>query len=269
MPWKVTYFFTQAVGRIGGWSENFWNSQTDQSGVILAADRLNSLLEALHGRSSYIIGRRISAVATFRRVAVNTWTQDTFNAQVSPATLSDYPTTSLLMVLRSNPDYVTRQWTKGIPDAVVDNGGFYKPTSTYARQVETFFRQLREGGNGWCLRVLDRGQANKIVQAITQAGIVTVAAHGYDNNDLVRISRARGMTVANAIWRITVIDANSFSLQGWTGGSTTPVYEGNGVVRRQIYAYPAISDCSIDRATKHNVGRPFALLSGRRRRRRT
>ncbi len=48
---------------------------------------------------------------------------------------------------------------------------------------------------------------------------VTVTAHGYATGQMVRIASVGGNTNANGDWTITVIDPNTFSLNGSTGNA--------------------------------------------------
>lgn len=47
--------------------------------------------------------------------------------------------------------------------------------------------------------------------------VITIASHGYVTNDQVTITGVLGNTAANGSWFITVINANTFSLNGATG----------------------------------------------------
>lgn len=61
--------------------------------------------------------------------------------------------------------------------------------------------------------------------------VVTITAHGYETGDQATISGVLGNTAANGNWTITVINANTFSLNGSTGnGSYTS--GGTCVIRR-------------------------------------
>lgn len=263
MPYHVSYFFKQNVGRIGGWSENYWNNLTDLPTVNTKAQAFLPVLRALHGRQSVCNHIRVSDAATFRVTEITLVPGDV-NPEVLGTTFSDYPTTALGTLLGAAPSYKVRAWLKGTWDSIIDVGGFYDPGPNFTINVGAWAAHLTTGTNGWALRVIDRAQPLKVVRDITQAGVVTVLAHGYADNSRVRISRSKGLTQANALWRITVIDGDSFSLQGWVTPAVATPYQGNGTVRLQSYIYPSINSAKIERATKRNIGRPFGLLSGRR-----
>ena len=55
--------------------------------------------------------------------------------------------------------------------------------------------------------------------------VQTVAAHGYGDNDTVVVSGVTGNTAANGTWKITLVAADKFSLDGSTGNGA---YAGGG-----------------------------------------
>ncbi len=61
--------------------------------------------------------------------------------------------------------------------------------------------------------------------------VVTVTAHGYETGDQATISNVVGNTAANGNWTITVLTANTFSLDGSTGNGAY-VSGGTCVIRR-------------------------------------
>lgn len=63
------------------------------------------------------------------------------------------------------------------------------------------------------------GSTSKTITAATNASpiAVTSASHGYSSNDVLNITGVAGNTAANGTWIITVIDANTYSLNNSTG----------------------------------------------------
>ena len=269
MPFKLSFQYQQQTVKLGGWTENFWCGLSDLTAATAKAGQLRTLLDPLHGNTTFLTGCRISDAATFRDVTLLSWPLNTQNPGTSPGSVSDYPTNALLLRLTGLPNYRTQQWLKGIWDGVIASGGYYQPTATYQGYMQAFLAFLTAGSNSMVLRVLDKSQAFKPIKDITQAGVVNCTGHGYSDNAMVRISRCRGLTQANNVWRITRIDADTFSLQGWVAPSPATPYLGNGVSRLRLYTYVPIGGGSIIRATEHAVGRPLEQLIGRRRTRRT
>ena len=61
--------------------------------------------------------------------------------------------------------------------------------------------------------------------------VITATAHGFTTGDQVQISGVLGNTTANGTFSITVIDANSFSLNG-ADGSTSNAYTSGGTAKK-------------------------------------
>lgn len=59
--------------------------------------------------------------------------------------------------------------------------------------------------------------------------VITAPGHGYHSNDHVNITEVNGNTAANGTWVITVVDANTFQLNGSNGDGN---YTGGGSVMR-------------------------------------
>ena len=68
---------------------------------------------------------------------------------------------------------------------------------------------------------------------------ITCTAHGYTTGDSITISDVLGATEANGTWTITVIDANTFDLQG---SAYSQAYAGGGTAMKE----QAISDVTIN-----------------------
>lgn len=68
-------------------------------------------------------------------------------------------------------------------------------------------------------RVWDIGAKAKDITEATQASpiVLTVAGHGLNTGDTVIVSGVGGNTSANGTWRVTVMDVNTFSLNGSAG----------------------------------------------------
>lgn len=267
MPFHVTFFFVQQTAKSGGWSENFWNQLSDLNAVFAKAADLGNALLGVHGHTSYITTIRYSEVGAFRRAFVQELS-NTFNPQVGNGVVSDYPTTALLLRMSQDPNYVTNQWVKGIPDSQVAGGGFYLPTGSYVAAVNTLMGTLTTGANGWAMRCQDKAIPKKAIFSISGTGVVSVPNHGYFDGDYIRVSRVQGYTKANKIWKIQVVDANSFQLLFWVAPPTGTVMGGNPTAQKQGKTLISPQKAVFIRATEHKVGRPFATLTGRRRIRR-
>jgi hypothetical protein len=265
MPFRVSYFFVQAIGRTGGWSENYWNSNTDIEPCVRAGVKLATALRQCHGLQSNLRYMRISDAATFRDVTLVEYVGEGAQ-QTNGNTDSDYPTNAAGLKLVGSGNYVTRQWIKGVEDTAINDGGLWLPSGRTTRNFNAFFAILQTTSEQWVLKRLNRATPKLVVENVTNAGVVSITGHGYANNAKIRISRCRGTFFINQLWTIKRIDADSFSLIGYVPQTNNPVYRGGGTSQLQTPTYVPITNASIERATKHNVGRPFAQLTGRRRR---
>ncbi len=266
MAFKVSFAFSQQMALLGGWTENFWSSLTDLGQCTTNAADLGNALARIHGNTTAWTRTRISDALNPRNVMLVTGPAYTTGVG-DPTRVSDYAAVAGLLVSQGFGNYPVRQWLKGLWDSATNTGGFWNPPSNMTGYLNAFYGLLTNSKSAWCLRVLDRTQLQKPIQGISNAGVVTCMTHGYSNNNLVRISRAKGLAYANGLWKIVVIDANTFSLVGFIANTALPPYTGGGVVRLQSYIFTPIISTQIVRATKHNVGRPLGQLIGRRRKR--
>lgn len=79
----------------------------------------------------------------------------------------------------------------------------------------------------------------KNITAITQSNPaqVTIEAHGYETDDIVMILSVNGMTqLNNRMYKVTVIDANTFSLNGVDSSGFTAYTSGGTVTMGRFYA---------------------------------
>lgn len=268
MPFKITYFFKLQMELEAGWSFSLFNNNTDIAPARAAALALLTPLDKLGGTQTIISNIRISDLTSFRSVSLLS-TTITPDADLTQSNSSDYATTAVLLKVSGPGGYLARMWYRGVPDNIIRGAGRFNPTAAWLGYFSTMRGVLLSGSNQWSLRVLDKTVPKKIVQAVTQQGVCTVTGHGYATNSKVRISRGKGLTQINKVWRITSIDPNTFSLQGWVDPLVNTPYLGNATAQLQSPIFVPIVDVETVRASSHKTGRPFGLLGGRRRTRRT
>lgn len=262
MPFRVSFFWSQKADLNSGWSENFWNGATDLANVTAPAESLRLALRQVHGAQTGCEYIRISDVTNFRQVTILK-----FPPTILPAPGgiqdSDFPNVGGLLRLTANPKYSVTQFLRSTDDADINNGGVWNPRPATITRLNALYAQLTSASNGWCVRVQDVATPKQVVAAITNNGVVTVIGHGYATNDRIRISRAKGTLPVNKIWQIVKIDNDSFSLIGWVAPNPAGVYLGNGKAIKQTPVFIAISTAKVIRAVARKTGRPFALSSGK------
>lgn len=266
MPFRVSFFFTLQQSKLGGWSENFWNSGSDKSVVAATAKTFGRMLLNLKGNGTIWTVTRCSDVNNFRNVDIDD--NPVFNAppdSIDSGDWSDLVSVSGLLRMTTNTGNPTSQWMKSLCDGDIRGGARWLPRGASLTRANAIFNHLTTAGNAWALRVLDPANQRKPIQNATNAGVITSTGHGLVSNDITRISRVQGNGNWNGLWTVARIDDNSFSLVSYVPpAGVTVVYIGKGSSRKQVHIYPAIQTAKIVRVTKRNTGRPSNLLSGRR-----
>lgn len=272
MPFHVKFDWQQQSSKLGGWGMGFWNSLSDLSAATAKADALRDRINAITGIQVVCPSYSISDITTTRNVQ-NVVVNSLPGTNITPANDADYPSTALLLKVSASGNYKTEQWIRGIPDANISSSGRYNPQAQYANRMAAFFGELTSAGNGWSLYSLDKGRAKKVITALdVTTGIVTCPAHGFGaagSTLKVRVQGFQSPKAANKIWRIVVIDPNTFQLSFWKPLTGVTVSGNNPLARPQTYTMLQITLAAIVRATSHYTGRPTGLLGGRRRRRQT
>lgn len=268
MAFRVNFFLQQQGDRLGGWSENYWNSKTDLSACITAALALRTALMFAKGDQAVCPRYRISDPVVFR--SGRTYIVGGASARVGNFP-SDYQVTKLLLNFTSSIT-TTQQWFGGQTDASIVNGGYYDPSSSLG-SLTAYANTLANGTNGWSVRSLNPAFPPIPVLSIdATTGTVTTGGHTYVTGDRIRISYVHGLTSANGLWRVIQIPSNTtqFNLAGWIASPLTPMLKSpNARVRLQSYTLSQITQVRIVRASNHRVGVPTGTFGGRRKRRKT
>jgi len=266
MAFHVKFNWQQQSAKLGGWSMNFWSNLADMSVVLTKADELRTALNNVTGAQVICSSFTVSSVTPPRQF--ENIEKPTSVVAATATTDADYPSTALFLKNFGAGGYSTGQWIRGIPDANISNSGMYNPTSTYSGRMGTVFGILATPSNGWSMYALNKATEEKPITNLALAtGIVSCPAHGYGAAGATLTVRIMGFSSprsVNRVWRITVIDENSFQLSFWHVPVETTVDGNNPVARRQIYIFVPIASSKIIRATSHYTGRPTGLLGGRR-----
>lgn len=264
MLFRVTFFFQQQSAKLGGWSQNFWCTAASVDSCRSAAKDLADKIDSFTGAQVVLTNFRISEVGNFRNVSVFDYTGIN-NVPVTIQNDADYPTTKLQLQMTGADNYKTTQWIGGLRDSIVSSSGKYAPNGPFIKQWNAFVAELLNASKGWNVYVLDRGRPKLIITNITQLGIVTCPGHGFATGNTIRISGVKGMTQANGLWIITVIDVDNYSLNLWVQPTVAVPAQGKPYARKQIFITKQIVSAKVIRVTSHKVGRPFGQLGGRRR----
>ncbi|MFO1001216.1 MAG: hypothetical protein U0936_12800, partial [Planctomycetaceae bacterium] len=93
------------------------------------------------------------------------------------------------------------------------------------------------------------------VRAATNAGpiVITSPSHGLTTGQRVRISNVNGNTAANGVFKITVVDANTFRLDGTTGNGTYNPGNGFGTWKANVITAAANSSSLVITSAAHGL----------------
>jgi len=265
VPYRISFIYDQVGDRSGGWSENFWNESGGLGAAIAVAEAVRGPAQEVHGRQTVMRAIRISeydANLKATRVARTLYYTGNVNQSVGTAAESDYQTNAGGLELRSGDVYSIRSWIRGIWDSAVTVGGTWTPTAAYAPKLTAYYDALTLPANSFRLRVINKTNLGKPLQAITQLGQCTVNNHGWVSGNRIRISGTKGVAGLNKTWSIVVVDANNFTIHPWSIPVDPPVFTQLGEARLLATVLVPLTYVRVIRASKRDVGRPFGLLVG-------
>lgn len=264
MPYRVSFQFNIGSARLGGWSENFWNSGNDIATVRTRAANLWPLLVACHGAQAFSPRFRVANALANRDSQL--FSDPTAAARPVDANNpdGDFPTTSLQISMRRADGSGTHMWMKGLQDEIIVQGGRYIAAGVFAVKFPQLVGMLENVNNGWSLYKLDNAEPKMPITSVSTAGVVVCPAHGFTPPNKIRISRVKNVPGVNKIWKFTVLSADSIQLLNWTPYTGTVYDFGDGVAQEQVYLTSQVNEVQVVQATKHNIGRPLNAFIGRR-----
>jgi hypothetical protein len=270
MRFKVNFFFQV---NNAGWSETYYNTAA-------TGDDLVPLVLRLGNQRSFLLAD--NAVFNYVRISDDEVQRDVVPFAIpSPWTIplvtprwgdSDQPFTALLVRLSAGALYRRPLFLRGIPDSMTHTVNGWDPTGPYITAFNRFIALLVS--DGWALRVQDK-DINPFKPVLGINSLVplqlNVVNHGLVAGDTVRISRTRGIPVANVPYSgvnglrrvLSVQDANNFTT---VAVFPTPQgqYTDGGTVHKIALKLVRITLGQILRLTHRIVGRPFGQPRGRR-----
>lgn len=266
--WRVNFLWSQRAQRIAGWSENFWNAGSTLSQAVENASALGNLLTAIHGRQAILDCIRVTNVLDRRQSTLLEYASGQSENLAVPSTYaSDYPATAALIEVYLDGGFKTRQWLKGIYDDIVVDGGRFQNARDWQRKFDEFAAMLVNDANSWTGRIATNTTRFTITALDRATGIFTIPDNTFVTGDLVIVSGYRGKDASylNKTWRVSNGGTNSITFTGWDPPARLgEVTWSNPQARKLTYAYPDVTQCLFKRISKRDVGRPFAVLSGRR-----
>jgi len=269
VPYRVSFLFDQDSSRLCGWSENYWNRSTSLAFVEFQAKGLRDALMECHGQEVNCRYVRISYVTGGNRTALlkEYGPRILVTNPTDPADTADYPSTALLIQLRSLPEpaYRTHQWMRGVQDRVIWDGGRYKGGGEESKPVRAVMGYLSDANRQWALRVQDVAVPQTVITQVTLPGVISAPGHLFTSGQVIRVINARSRPDITGTWRVLNPTATTFELLGYLAPADPPTYTGGARAYAVSYTYPQIWDAKILRSTSRKVGRPFGLCTGARR----
>lgn len=261
--YRVSVFYEQRGDRSGGWTTNFWNSTTSEEAIVTRTNKLVELLQNVTGGGCNVVKARYAVVPGFRvadeikyTYAGTIGSDELFNA--------DYQTTAVGVRLVGPGKYGVNVWLSGNDDFAVRDAGRLAARFKSSRPWKALQKYLVQGGDGWVLRVKNKGRVSKAVSSITATGTVTATAHGFDGTNLVTISRIKGEGRPRGSWRISNITTNTFDLIGYANANAPNLKTRYAIAREDVFVAVAIEEVKAVRATSHVRGKPTDLLTGKK-----
>lgn len=271
--YKCTYSFQEQSELLGGWTESFYCSGSTLQSAATTARALLLARTAMMSAAVTIPYTRISQLgSSFRTV-------EKINNGPNGSTSLSFPSTNnivnkgLLLLTGAGGGY-TQQWLGGIPGTQFGSTGRYQPTAGWSSVLNTFLSTL--AGTFYVKKVAQAAPYQKQTGVtVAGAGVFTCLNHGFATGQLVSMGRwPKGFGV-EGIWPVTVLTANTFTLQGWTVPAVLPTPTKSSYAQLYAWTFSVILTAQqavtgqyfvpgIQRATSHRVGRPTGQYSGRR-----
>jgi hypothetical protein len=267
MPTKISYLYSAKTGGLYcGWSENFW---FDANPIVSLGHALILVpdLMPLHAVETTLTHIRATptdpALPTVLEAMVPPVRGSGGNATIT----TDFIMTALLLRMTNQTIGIqTRQWIRGIPDNAVQAGAIdpvyltqkFNPfkTALLISPISLYNQQL--AGVRYAITTVD-----------VSTGSMLVPNHPFHAFDRVRIARGQGITKLNSTYTVASVTANTVTLASWNPPEHWGTYiPGTATMQLLTKELSIITDANAARITKHDTGRPFALLHGRRRARR-
>ena len=256
MPrFKATMFFTQ---RSSGWSESFYLDASSEGAV-------RPVMNALASRR--LACANLAVTVPYIRIEDITLpgTARLFNPNLARASNrnSDTPWQSLLVRLQASDGSRRMYLLRGLPDEIAVNGA-YQPDPDFRAAIDQFLGRL--SSTGCRLKVIKKSNLFQPISNISNAGqVTTIGAHGLNVGSIIKFDHTHddNGVLVSGLWTVNAdVSSNVFGIASWPGTRTASA----GKFRKQEADYPLITATDVRRIGKRNVGRPFGLPLGRRRR---
>jgi hypothetical protein len=277
---RLTMWFNDNYN--SGWSETYYGaSATDLTTFATQANILALRRAACLKFGPTMVNARVSFDDTSGDSLLLPLPRKDDNGLYNPALggsgedAADFSFVTLLIRMEAGSLYRKSLYMAGVPDQQNNEtyGQGLEFTAAWLDAYQQFETELESGR--WAIKALSKDisvSPIKTVSAFTNqpnVGTLTCVAHGFVAGDKVRVFGGKfqsGVTGVkpNGIWYVgSVIDADNFTLMGWSS-TNTGSYIQPGKVRKQVYISAPITAAIIRRVVNHKRGKPYGSPVGRR-----
>lgn len=261
---RVNFFYHDKIGK--GWSETFYNSNTNYNTVKALAINLSTPLLNVRGTGVFLDEARVSDDSKKRDSLVYTPSLADSQTQNAFFLEGDFAEVALLCRLEATETNRRSLYLSGIPDVMTLDNGVFKPTPTW----ETAFDQLRQElfKNGWSQKCIVPPVTPNQIILITQNAVTgdiscqCRAVHGFTPGQLVNITGFRdtpGLNGRHIVKTATPTDTFSFKSKVFFTFA-----QGIGFASALTFNLKTFTRVAYERLVEHKRGKPIGSSVGRR-----
>lgn len=261
---KLTFNFGHSASRAGGWSESWITLKDTLSDAEALCRKMQPLYKDLHGDQSLLSDCRLHNLNT-KRGGKPVRFHPLLPSVLNPDTMTDQVKTALRLETVGEDGGIVGQDFRGIPDSVIASGGTMVVTADYAKKFEKFRKFISDTNNGFVQLIFDPAAVEKEVTALTNAGAISVRAHGLAGAGKIRLTGIKSPKLANRDWKYSVVDTDTLALKRYPLQAAAGLL-GDAKIRVVNFVPIAIVDAQLAYETSGRVGAPKNALGGSRKR---
>lgn len=261
MPNRLVILYNQDVG---GWSETHWRNNETIATTVAAADTLLALRFASLNYLTYIYGYRVTqvpqAISRFKVI------QPPLGGKMPAGDKADFPWTGAFFSITLANGKTLPYLMRGITDVTADDQpgifGDYTPNNPTKAYLDALFKS-----GVWGTRLLDKDPGSNPSFPIESVVITgnqyrfTATGHNLAPGNWALFTKMRDYKKITRRARVVATTVNTFTVELDCVCGTFV----SGEVRREKLDWIAYNNWDVKGVRKRDTGRPFGLLSGRRR----
>lgn len=261
MPNRLTILYNQDSG---GWSETHWRNDETLAVTKTAADALLTLRSASLNFLTEIYGYRITDIVTKRSEFY--LTPPVLGGKLGAGLGADFPWTGAFFSVQLQTGKTMPFLLRGIADSEATDLPGHFGDFTANQTTKAYLDALFKSGT-WGTRILDTVPATNPsfpLESVAIAGELwtfTSTGNNLVPGDYALFTGMQQYTMFPRRLRVIKSTANTFTVRVKCSCGTFLA----GTVRREKFTWVAYANWTVKGVRKRDTGRPFGLLSGRRR----